>query len=264
MVELLLANGVGVNQATNDGGTPLLAGSQYGHQEVVKLLLANGAQVDHADDNGATPLIMSSQNGRQEVVKLLLASGAKVNQAANDGRTPLITSCQDGHHGIVKLLLATGANVNQAGNSGATPLVVSSQKGHQEVVKLKRLLSAPPPSLFSPQTSPFLLHLSNARPSSRSTHPLSRALLQSRSPPRSRCLLRPPPFAHHGLSCAGAAGERRRHGQRSSSPGGRSERERSRQKLDQGCGREPVQQLRRHSPLHEQPEWTPRGGEAVA
>ena len=58
-------------------------------------------------------------------------------------------------------------------------------------VALRLLLSAPPPSLFSPKTPPFLLHLSNARPSSRSTHPLSRAILQSRSPPRPRCLLPP-------------------------------------------------------------------------
>ena len=55
--------------------------SENGHQEAVKLLLAKGAKVDQANNDGDTPLSVSSQNGHLEVVKLLLANGKKVNQA---------------------------------------------------------------------------------------------------------------------------------------------------------------------------------------
>ena len=63
---LLLAEGAKVNQATNDGGNPLLAGSQYGHQEVVNLLLASGAKVDQAMNDGRTALFTYLPAGRMD------------------------------------------------------------------------------------------------------------------------------------------------------------------------------------------------------
>ena len=48
---LLAKQGVNVNQAMNDGATPLLIASQNGHAEVVSMLLAKqGVNVNQADE----------------------------------------------------------------------------------------------------------------------------------------------------------------------------------------------------------------------
>ena len=79
--------------------------SQEGHEGVVKLLLAKDADVDQANNNGATPL-SSSQSGHKAVVKLLLAHGADANHANNDGATPLSASSQNGNQEVMKMLMA--------------------------------------------------------------------------------------------------------------------------------------------------------------
>ena len=46
MVQLLLSNGVSVDQTDRDGRTALRAASWGGHEDVVELLLQNGADVN--------------------------------------------------------------------------------------------------------------------------------------------------------------------------------------------------------------------------
>ena len=84
VVSLLLGKeGVDVNQATNDGATPLFIASQKGHAEVVSLLLGKeGVDVNQATNNGTTPLYIASQEGHADVVS-----------AAGQGRR----RCESGH-----------------------------------------------------------------------------------------------------------------------------------------------------------------------
>lgn len=73
MVQLLLANGADVNQATTDNGeTPLYAASSKGSAEVARLLLANGADAKQATLDGETPLGVAANSDNGEVVALLL------------------------------------------------------------------------------------------------------------------------------------------------------------------------------------------------
>ena len=61
VVSMLLARRAFVNQATN-GYHALYTASEEGHCEVVSMLLAKeGADVNQAMDNGATPLFIASQ-----------------------------------------------------------------------------------------------------------------------------------------------------------------------------------------------------------
>ena len=74
VLSLLGKEGGDVNQAENDGITPLFVASQKGHAEVVSLLLSKeGVDVNQAVNNGDTPLFMASENGHAEVVSLLLS-----------------------------------------------------------------------------------------------------------------------------------------------------------------------------------------------
>jgi ankyrin repeat protein len=138
---LLAAPGIDVNQAANNGSTPLYWASGNGSTEAVKLLLAAGADVNHANNHGWTPLLESCQAGHDDIIGLLLAAGADVNQAANRGCTPLYTASEYGNTNMVTVLLAAGADVNQARDTGKTPLYIASQNGLDDVVEL--LLAAP-------------------------------------------------------------------------------------------------------------------------
>ena len=120
--------GIKVNQATNDGWTPLFCKS--GRPWSVSLLLARqGIDVNQADNDGFTPLFMASQNGHAECVSLLLAKeGIDVNQATIMEDATFMAS-PGGHAECVSLLLAKqGIKMNQATNDGAMPLHIASQE----------------------------------------------------------------------------------------------------------------------------------------
>ena len=62
-VRRLLSEGAGVNDADEQGSTPLMAASQNGHVEVVDMLLAAEANANAADDKGCTALYYASGKG---------------------------------------------------------------------------------------------------------------------------------------------------------------------------------------------------------
>ena len=60
-----------------------------GQAREVRRLLSEGADVNNADEQGCTPLMAASQNGHVEIVDMLLAAQANANAANNDGQTAL-------------------------------------------------------------------------------------------------------------------------------------------------------------------------------
>ena len=145
MIQLVLAkNETNVNRCSSSGFTPLdsacsIVSISNGHLDVVKLLLgAEGINVNQATNDGVTALYIASENGHLELMKLLLdAEGINVNEARNDGATALYMASQNGHSNAVKLLLvAEGVNYNQHTKRNQTPLNIASYNGHVEIVRL--------------------------------------------------------------------------------------------------------------------------------
>ncbi|EOD06912.1 hypothetical protein EMIHUDRAFT_359327 [Emiliania huxleyi CCMP1516] len=90
---------------------------QNGHLEVARLLLEAGGAVNQAKEDGATPLYIACERGQLECVQLLLEAGAADNEADEDGATPLFIASLNGHLECVRLLLEARAAIR-----GWTPL----------------------------------------------------------------------------------------------------------------------------------------------
>ena len=63
----------------------------------MRLLLGASAVVNQAKDEGFSPLFVACQKGHLECAQLLLEADAAVDQAENGGATPLYIACQEGH-----------------------------------------------------------------------------------------------------------------------------------------------------------------------
>jgi ankyrin repeat protein len=74
VVNLFLARKeIQINQAANDGATPLLIACQYNHLKIVLALLArNEIQINQPENDGTTPLIIASYLGNSSVFEVLL------------------------------------------------------------------------------------------------------------------------------------------------------------------------------------------------
>jgi len=120
-------------------------------RDVVQLLLEFGAHVNQAKDDGTSPLLIASVKGHCDVLQLLLDASASVNQAKNDGASPLFMASQQGHCDVVKVLITANANVNAITNFGASALMVSSHCGYAPIVRLL-LKHGARPNTGNPQT----------------------------------------------------------------------------------------------------------------
>ena len=79
-----------LNEASDDGITPLIAASSEGHTEVVKSLIASKVNIEVKDSDNTTALMTASARGHTEIVQELLTAGALVNEQNTDGHTALM------------------------------------------------------------------------------------------------------------------------------------------------------------------------------
>ena len=66
-----------IDQADNDGRTPLYLASVKDHKEIVRMLIDAGADVNKANKYGSAPLYWASVKDHKEIVKMLREAGAK-------------------------------------------------------------------------------------------------------------------------------------------------------------------------------------------
>jgi ankyrin repeat protein len=103
---------VKLNENVQKWNYKLLDYSKNGNLNGVIECIKNGADVNCEDNDGWTPLILSSFYGHLEIVKILIENGGNVNCKSNYGNTPLMESSYSGHLEIVKLLIENGTDWN--------------------------------------------------------------------------------------------------------------------------------------------------------
>ncbi len=100
----------GKSQEWRDLLEPLHAAAQRGELERLQsLLMKYPAAIDVKDEMGWTPLHAGVQNGHADIVRFLIAQGADVNARGNKGRTPLHMAIQHQQKEISALLQEKGA-----------------------------------------------------------------------------------------------------------------------------------------------------------
>ena len=128
-VKNLVENGnIDINQAgTYKGRTALMMAAKRGYIHVVEYLVEHGADVQQADEEGETPLLMAimspHEQHREPIITCLLEHGTDVNHADNSGRTPLHLVSFDGTVPQAQMLMDRGADVNRRDTWGKTPLL---------------------------------------------------------------------------------------------------------------------------------------------
>lgn len=123
--DLLLKTSLDVNQAADNGFTPLIIAAQEGNDRVVALLLKNGARLDAAANDGATALMMSAQTAHATVTPLLLDAGADLEARNKHGATALFLSVFGRSTPALKLLIDAGADVNTVSANRETPIFMA-------------------------------------------------------------------------------------------------------------------------------------------
>lgn len=131
-----------INLMDQYGQSALMAACSNGNMDFATLLIKNGADVDQANDEGWTPLLNTASaedidaNIIYDIAKLLLQNGANVNAANAYGETALLKAVYRNNEKMVKLLLEHGADDRITNKTGDSPLSVAKQKGYANILAL--------------------------------------------------------------------------------------------------------------------------------
>lgn len=134
IAEILLDNGVPVDEPNADGDTPLHhavcppRGNYVDFDfELAKLFIKRGADVNKKSRSlGHYPLALAVMEGNKDLVNLLLDNGAEIHAKEDDnGFTVLHIACmyheQSSGKDIIELLIRRGADGRMKDNKGRTP-----------------------------------------------------------------------------------------------------------------------------------------------
>jgi uncharacterized protein len=103
-------------------------------KRLAEVLLARGADVNQADEDGCTPLFWAASTNRLPFVKLFLAHGADPNVGNDAAITPIMVAKES--LAIAKYLLAHGADPSLRNRRGQTALEFMSEHWPREAAKV--------------------------------------------------------------------------------------------------------------------------------
>lgn len=135
--QMLIKDGLDLNQLGHDGMTPLIRAVKRGELKKVEGLIRLGADVNVRDSDGAVALRHASihgSGGRRQIVEILIEAGADVNLADDSGNTPFLQSIGS-RHGYDKLFLEAGGDIHAKTNQGYTTLMAAVGCGDFELLE---------------------------------------------------------------------------------------------------------------------------------
>lgn len=135
-LEILLENGLDVNNPINSYSSPLL--HEVNSLKLLGIILKHGADINKKDSEGNTPLLNAIYSNRQDKVEYLIKNKADVTIKNNDDYTPILYACKYSNSPeVINALLKAGANIEDKDRDGNTPLCLACINGD---LKLARFL----------------------------------------------------------------------------------------------------------------------------
>lgn len=161
MIELVLKNGVNVNEQDFHGKTPLfyfLARGNIDDEMILDLLLTFGADVNTQDINMiSTITLLCDQNEEYfDVITKLHKHGANVNLASDSGQTALMMSSKWSPT-LTTLLINCGADIEKTDDNNMTALHYSIMFSRIDCIKI--LMEHGADININPRTNSIIYHL---------------------------------------------------------------------------------------------------------
>lgn len=136
VLQLLLDNGVDLNEATQGKKRPIHFAAERGHDLCLSWLLLHGADIESKDISWQTPLHKAAAGGHVEAVRVLLGNSANLGAEDRLGRLPLHLAAKNGRMDTALVLLDCGSDVNAKDRKGHTPLFFAKEASHPHVIEL--------------------------------------------------------------------------------------------------------------------------------
>ena len=127
-----------MEEADEEGFTPLLWAAREGFYEITQRLLEHGADPNRLDKwMGANAGHKASYWRRAEIIPLLARYHLAVNaRGAYNGYTALHDAVSGGHIQTVRNLLVAGAQVDVFGHDGKTPISIARERNETAILHL--------------------------------------------------------------------------------------------------------------------------------
>lgn len=133
-LKILVSNTPDVINTKNENGfTPLILACYKGNIAVAKFLIKHSKTINTSSDMG-TPLMAATYKGQEELVQLLLEKNANPNLADSNGTTPLIYAVMSRNTNIISLLLKYKADKALRDKDGKTAFEFAVFSENQEII----------------------------------------------------------------------------------------------------------------------------------
>lgn len=119
--EVLINNGVSVNDCDKGGNIPLFYCISKGHLELALFLIDKGADVNKKGKHQNTVLHFAAEHGDVDFINLFLLKGADIHAKNDRGRTAIHIACIESNEKSIALLIQKGADICMEDNLGNTP-----------------------------------------------------------------------------------------------------------------------------------------------
>ncbi|GAB0155426.1 ankyrin repeat domain-containing protein [Chryseobacterium sp. Alg-005] len=133
--EMMKQNPDVINQANENGFSPLILACYRGNVEVAKFLMDNVKDINYKSQEG-TALAGLSVKYNKELVEYLLEKKADPNIADSTGSTPLFWAVKFGNKELIELLLKHKADKSKKDSMGMTPFEYALQTNNKEIINL--------------------------------------------------------------------------------------------------------------------------------